>query len=69
MSVRQEEDVWTSLNTGLAQEDGRAAEEHLAAGFPIYFREAGTPEGLVVKQFPDGRREFVYFDESGERQA
>ena len=63
------QDLWTELGADLAQDDGRAAREHLAAGFPIYFREADTPAGLVIKQYPDGRRELVTFDAQGERKA
>lgn len=28
---------------------------------PIYFRHTDTPEGHVIKQFPDGSRQLVRF--------
>ncbi len=39
------------------------------AGFPVYFSEADTPEGMVIKAYPDGRREFVRFDINGEHRV
>lgn len=47
--------------------NGNAARDHLAAGNPIYFREADTPPGTCVKKYPDGHCELVTFtQESGE---
>jgi YgiT-type zinc finger domain-containing protein len=58
-----EVEEWVCL---LSQDDGEAALEHLAAGNPIYYREADTPQGVCIKEFPNGRRELVRFDlESG----
>lgn len=45
---------------------GTAAAEHLAAGFPIYYSNATTPAGALIKEYPDGRRELVRFDRHGE---
>lgn len=46
---------------------GNAARDQLAAGNPIYFREADTPPGTCVKKYPDGHCELVRFDrEKGE---
>ena len=42
---------------------GTAAREHLAAGRWIYYRERDTPRGLLVKEYPDGRRELVRLSE------
>ncbi|MDR5791673.1 hypothetical protein P9281_34570 [Caballeronia sp. LP003] len=53
---------WDEFERQLANDDGAAAKEHLAAGFPIYYREDDTPEGACLKEYPDGRREFVTFD-------
>jgi hypothetical protein len=36
-------------------------------GNPIYFCEPDTPDDLVIKQYPDGRRELVSFDVHGEK--
>lgn len=40
-------------------DDGAAANEHLAAGFPIYYSEDDTPADLLIKEYPSGKREFV----------
>ncbi|HEX7819914.1 MAG TPA: hypothetical protein VF463_04785 [Sphingobium sp.] len=39
------------------------------AGRPIYYGEKDTPPGLVVKEYPDGRRELVRFDHMGEHRV
>ena len=46
--------------------DNSAAQEHLAAGFPIYLCYHDTPEGHLVKVHPDGRRELVIFHRDGD---
>ena len=67
MDEAEERAFWTAFSADLARDDGQAAKDHLAAGFPIYFREDDTPKGLIIKQHPDGRRELVSFDQGGER--
>ncbi len=62
-----DEAFWAAFEAELMNDDGAAAKEHLAAGFPIYFRDADTPAGLVIKEYPDGRRELVCFDLNGEK--
>lgn len=39
--------------------DDSAARSHLAAGRPIYYGEDDTPPNMVIKEYPDGRRELV----------
>lgn len=56
--------LWRELDT--AHGDDSAAREHLAAGFPIYYRDRTTPAGLEIKKYPDGRRELVRFKRSGD---
>lgn len=67
---RGEEDpnAWIILELllGTLEGDDSAAREHLAAGFPIYYGHDDTPEGLQIKQWPDGRRELVRFEEAGD---
>ena len=58
------EEIWRELEK--ADGDGGAAQEMLAAGFPIYYREAGTPRGLQIKEYPGGRRELVRVQRSGD---
>jgi hypothetical protein len=67
MDDAEERAFWAEFGADLARDDGRAAKEHLAAGFPIYFREDNTPKGLIIKQHPDGRRELVSFHQGVER--
>ena len=42
----------------ITHDDGLAAQQHLAAGRPIYYGDAKYPEGLV-KKYPDGRKQLV----------
>jgi hypothetical protein len=51
------EQLWRDLEK--MDGDDTAAREHLAAGRPIYYAEDDTPPGLVIKEYPDGRRELV----------
>ena len=44
---------------GLESEDDFAVRELLAAGWPVYYVEDDTPPGVVVKEYPDGRRQWV----------
>ena len=59
-------DLWSAMEIALRSEDETAAREHLAAGFPIYYSDARTPEGTLIKEYPDGHRELVRFDQDGE---
>jgi len=49
----------------LANDDGLAAKQHLAAGRPIYYGDDRYPSGLV-KKYPDGRKQLVTVSASGE---
>lgn len=60
------EAIALDLLLGTVEGDSSAAREHLDAGFPIYYVEDDTPEGLLIKMWPDGRRELVRFDEAGD---
>lgn len=64
--VVSEVDLWREIEAALWEDDGAAAREHLAAGFPIYYSEPDTPGDVVIKEYPDGRRELVRFDHDGE---
>ena len=69
--VRQERrgplpDGFDDLIRLICRDDGSAARAHLAAGRPIYYREHNTEHGMCVKEYPDGSRELVHFDETGE---
>jgi hypothetical protein len=56
-----------ALFDAMANDDSdEAARAHLAQHNPIYVSTPDTPKGLVEKRFPDGRRQFVRFDQDGE---
>lgn len=67
--VGSEPDLWPEIVAALSQDDGAAAKEHLAAGFPIYYGEADTPEDAIIKEYPDGRRELVRFGKDRKHRA
>jgi hypothetical protein len=53
-----------AFERALANDDGSAAKEHLAAGFPIYVGDPSNP-GKIIKKFPDGRRQLVTVNDVG----
>lgn len=52
------------LEKAITDDDGLAAQQHLAAGRPIYYGDANYPDGLI-KKFPDGRKQLVSVSEDG----
>jgi hypothetical protein len=42
----------------LTRDDGSAAAAHLAAGRVVYYGDLEHP-GLMVKEYPDGRRQLI----------
>ena len=42
------------------------ARSHLEAGFQIYYSEDDTSDDVIIKEYPDGRRELVRVDVDGE---
>ncbi|PWU11884.1 MAG: hypothetical protein C5B47_00190 [Verrucomicrobia bacterium] len=46
------------IEAALAQDDDLAAQEHLAAGFPIYYGDDRYPDE-IIKEYPDGRQQLV----------
>ena len=61
MTIEQEQRFWEQFERDLDSDTGEAAQEHLAAGFPIYYGDPAYP-GQVMKQYPDGRCQLVCFD-------
>ena len=45
----------------LEYDSGEEARSNLLSGVPIYYAERNTPEGCVIKEYPDGRKELVSF--------
>jgi hypothetical protein len=62
----QEESFLASseFEVAIANDDGLAALQYLAAGRPIYYGDARYPEGLV-KKYPDGRKQLVSVSADG----
>lgn len=58
--------LWRDL-VSVRQDDGAAAREHLQAWFPVYYVEDDTPEDLFVKEYPNGRRQWVRFGDAGDQ--
>ncbi|MBS9435037.1 hypothetical protein [Photorhabdus hainanensis] len=61
MSPAQERAFMAIFDAQLANDDGSEARAHLNAGEPIYYAEFDTPAGMVIKEYPGGRRELVSF--------
>ena len=57
-------DEWDGMLIDILKDDGSAAKAMLAANQPIFYAEDDTPNGLFVKEYPDGRREWVRYNES-----
>lgn len=53
------EQLWRDLINAARYDDGAAAQEHLEAGFPVYYTEDDTPADLLIKEHPNGLRELV----------
>lgn len=64
MNPVEEKIFWTALEKVLANDDGAAAQEHLAAGRPITYRDPHFPDA-IMRKWPDGRRELIDVDENG----
>lgn len=41
--------------------DKSAAQTALDSNIPIYYADYDTPQGLLIKEYPDGRRQLVNF--------
>lgn len=57
--------LWAAFDRQMRKDDDSAAEEHLKAGYPIFYAEPRNPDELI-RQWPDGRREIVALDENDE---
>lgn len=59
--VEQEARLLKDIDNAFSFDEGTAVRAHLAAGRPIYYREADTPAGHVIRKNPDGSRQLVKF--------
>lgn len=61
MTPSDEARFFTVFDRQLEHDAGEAARASLLSGVPIYYAEQNTPEGCVIKEYPDGRKELVSF--------
>lgn len=66
LSSAEEADLMPVIVAGIESLGDAPAREHLAAGRPIYYGEDDTPAGLLIKEYPDGRRELVRYHRDGD---
>ena len=62
--MQDEDAIWNDILSSMTKDQGSAAKAMLAAGHPIYHVEQDTPNDLLIKEYPDGRRELVRCDTS-----
>lgn len=55
-------DLSADFARAAALDDDTAAREILASGMPIHIARDDTPEGYVIRVFPDGHEELIKFD-------
>lgn len=55
-------DLARDFDRAAAIDDDTAARDILASGMPIDIARDDTPDGHVIRVYPDGREELVKFD-------
>ncbi|WP_407549688.1 hypothetical protein [Xanthomonas euvesicatoria] len=60
---------WGEAQEEMSQAHHRAQLRCLAAGEPIYYFEDDTPEGLVIRESPDGTRVLVAYRDGEDHDA
>jgi len=58
------EQIWKELST-LERYDG-GKRHRFSLGLPIYYSDDDTPDGLTIREYPDGRRELIRRHSEGE---
>lgn len=61
MTLSDEEKFFAVFDQQLEYDDGGEARAVLRSGFPVYYAGQDTPEGCVIKEYPDGCKELVSF--------
>jgi hypothetical protein len=64
ISDHEAELVFDRLMSIALEDTGEAAREHLAAGRAVYYGDDAYPD-FVIKEYPDGHKELVDFDDDG----
>jgi hypothetical protein len=59
MTPKQAQAFLKKFDAALMRDNGAAARAHLAAGNPIYYCKDDTPDEMVIKKYPDGRKQLV----------
>lgn len=57
---------WNDLPRLIEQDEGSAVQELLAKGICAYYGEDDIPEGLLIRENPDGTRQLVRINFDGE---
>ena len=63
MTPEEEQRFFDEFERALKHDTGEAAQDHLNAGYPIYYEDPQYPD-YNVKEYPDGRRELVTVDDT-----
>jgi len=66
MSPDEERQFWRQFEAAIRRDDGSVAQAHLDAGRPVYQQADDSPDDLIEKIYPDGHRQLVRFDLTGE---
>ena len=62
------DDLWESIGRMDINPGALAAQEHLAAGNPVYGHEDNLAPGELVKEYPDGHKEVVIIERGTRRE-
>jgi len=61
-------ELWESIGRMDINPGALAAQEHLAAGNPVYGHEDGLAPDELIKEYPDGRKEVIRLERGTRRE-
>ena len=61
-------ELWESIGQMDINPGALAAQEHLAAGHPVYGHEDGLAPDELIKEYPDGRKEVIRLEKRTRRE-
>ncbi|WP_423241104.1 hypothetical protein [Erwinia amylovora] len=61
MTPSDETTFFTIFDAQLEHDAGEEARANLKSGVAIYYADKNTPDGCVIKEYPNGRKELVSF--------